>query len=57
MMEIDGGENGGIATIANNVLTGNRKDLARLICRQRAILGIFGRNTASSPIAGSSAQT
>jgi hypothetical protein len=46
-----------IATITNNVLIKIRKDSAAAGPRQRAVLGILGRNTASSPIAGSSAQT
>ena len=41
--------------IANNVLIKFRKDDAA--DRQRAARGIFGRNTASSPITGSNAQT
>ena len=49
-------KNGGTATIANNVLMESAECRAR-IARQRAVFGSFGRNTASSPIAGRKAQT
>ena len=49
-------KNGGLAPIANNLLTKIRKG-AGTYGRQRAAFGIFGRNTASSPIAGRNAQT
>ena len=47
----------GTATIANNSLTGEPAAFAVPGARQRAVLGSFGRNTASSPIAGRNAQT
>ena len=50
-------EIGGIFTIANNVLMKIRRRPTRSAIRQRPAFGIFGRNTASSPIAGRNAQT
>ena len=45
-----------IATIVNNVLIKTER-LCGAGLRQRAVFGSFGRNTASSPIAGRNAQT
>lgn len=47
----------GTATIANNVLMEIRRLRRPRLPRQRAAFGIFGRNTASNPIAGNNAQT
>jgi hypothetical protein len=45
------------ATIANNVLMAVRKNFGAGRPYQCRVLGIFGRNTASRPIAGRKAQT
>ena len=45
-----------IATTANNLLT-KPEGLRAAASRQRAARGIFGRNTASNPIAGRNAHT
>jgi hypothetical protein len=55
-MESGARKNGKLTTIANNVLIKNPTNCAPRP-RQRKFLGIFGRNTASRPIAGSNAQT
>ena len=47
----------GTATIANNVLMKSQPVPAPAAKAQCAAFGIFGRNTASNPIAGRNAQT
>ena len=60
-MKAAGAKDDGVATIANNVLMEIRRIPRErrfgTAPHQRAMFGIFGRNTASSPIAGRKAQT